>query len=116
MERSSLPRETDKPLSVMLRTTEGKLMGGLIAETGWGWLYVHTLWIEKAARKHGYGRELMSVAEKEAVRRGCHSARLSTQSYEALPFYQRLGYQVFGELPDYPRGHTKYFLRKRLAQ
>ena len=110
------PQEVEQPLTVMLRTPDGRLVGGLIAETGSGWLFVRTLWIEEAARRRGYGRELMSMAEHEALRRGCHSARLSTQSYEALPFYEHLGYQVFGELSDYPPGHKKYFLQKRLAE
>jgi GNAT superfamily N-acetyltransferase len=110
------PSDVDQPLTVLLRTPDGRLAGGLIAETGWGWLYVRTLWIEEAARGRGYGRELMRIAEKEALERGCHSARLSTQSYEARPFYEHLGYQVFGELSDYPVGHTKYFLQKRLVR
>jgi ribosomal protein S18 acetylase RimI-like enzyme len=109
------PQDVDQPMTVMLRAADGRLVGGLIAQTGWGWLYVRTLWIEEGARRHSYGRELMSIAEKEGLRRGCHSARLSTQSYEALPFYEHLGYQVFGELSDYPLGHKKYFLQKRLA-
>ena len=51
-----------------------------------------------------------------AIRRGCFAATLETHSYEALGFYQKRGYEVFGMLEDYPPGHSKYFLRKRLAQ
>jgi ribosomal protein S18 acetylase RimI-like enzyme len=110
------PQEEEQPLTVMLRTADGRLARGLIAETGWGWLHVRTLWIEEAARRRSYGRQLMSMAEEEALQRGCHSARLSTQSYEALPFYEQLGYQVFGELADYPLGHKMYFLQKSLVR
>lgn len=110
------PQDVEQPLTVMLRTADGRLAGGLVAETGWGWLYVKTLWIEEAARQRGYGRQLIRMAENEAHQRGCHSAHLSTQSYEALPFYEHLGYKVFGELSDYPPGHRKYFLRKSLVR
>jgi GNAT superfamily N-acetyltransferase len=109
------PQGTSQPFIVMVRPPAGRLVGGLIAETEWAWLYVRTLWSEEAARRHGCGRRLMNIAEKEALQRGCHSARLATQSYEALPFYKHLGYRVFGGLSDYPRGHKKYFLEKRLG-
>jgi len=50
----------------------------------------------------------------EALRRGCHHAWVDTQ-FGALGFYQRLGYAVFGQLPDYPPGFTRSFLSKVLA-
>ena len=57
----------------------------------------------------------MDAAEACALGRGCFAAALDTHSYEALGFYQKRGYEVFGALEDCPPGHTKYFLRKRLA-
>ena len=109
------PQGEEQPLSVMLRTSDERLAGGLLGQTGWGWLYVGTLWLEEAARRRGYGSELLRLAESEAVQRGCHSSHLSTLSYEALPFYQHHGYEIFGELPDFPPGHRRYFLKKRLV-
>ena len=38
-----------------------------------------------------------------------------TGDLNALPFYQKRGYTIFGELPDMPPGHTQYFMRKKLA-
>ena len=56
----------------------------------------------------------MHEAEAEAVRRGCASAYLDTFDFQARPFYERLGYQLFGQLDDFPPGGSRYFLRKRL--
>ena len=39
---------------------------------------------------------------------------MDTFSFQARPFYEKLGYRVFGQLPDYPRGQTRYFLAKAL--
>lgn len=60
---------------------------------------------------------LMRTTEREAVARGCAHAHLNTFSFQARPFYEKLGYQVFGQLRDYPSGRTRYFLCKdRLRQ
>ena len=36
-----------------------------------------------------------------------------TQS-QARAFYERSGYELFGELDHYPQGHRRFFMRKRL--
>ena len=49
--------------------------------------------------------------QTEALRRGCRAAYLDTFSYQARPFYEKLGYEVFGTLDDYPLGHQRFFMR-----
>jgi len=39
-------------------------------------------------------------------------AFLDTFSFQARPFYERHGYECFGELRDHPPGHSHYFMRK----
>jgi hypothetical protein len=56
----------------------------------------------------------MASAEARALERGCHSAWVDTFSFQAPGFYPKLGYQAFGEL-DYPPGHKRIFLQKRLG-
>ena len=84
-------------------------MGGLWGETYWGWLYVDVLAIHEKARNQGWGTRLMAMAEEEALRRGCHHAHLDTFDFQALPFYQKLGYTVFGTLDQFPGEHKRYF-------
>jgi hypothetical protein len=40
---------------------------------------------------------------------------LETTSFQALPFYEGLGYRIFGELEGISEGHTLFFLRKDVA-
>jgi hypothetical protein len=58
---------------------------------------------------------ILAAGEAEASQRGCIGVYLDTYSFQAKPFYERLGYQVFGVLPDCPPGATKYYLGKRLT-
>ena len=57
----------------------------------------------------------MDAAEDYARKRGCHSAHLDTHSWQARPFYEKRGYELFATLDDFPPGHKKFFLRKKLV-
>jgi GNAT superfamily N-acetyltransferase len=102
-----------RPLTLLLQDGEGRVVGGLCGKTEWGWLYVATLAVREEYRNRGYGTRLLLAAEAEAVARGCHDAYLDTFSFQARPFYERLGYELFGVLEGFA-GHTRYFLRKKL--
>jgi GNAT superfamily N-acetyltransferase len=101
--------------AVFLRASSGDVLGGLLAEAGRGWLHIKTLWLDPSVRRGGHGSRLVAAAEGEARRRGCHGAYLDTFDYQARPFYERCGYEVFGTLDDYPVGHQRFFMRKTLG-
>ena len=56
----------------------------------------------------------MEAAELEAINRGCHDVYLYTYSFQEPTFYKKLGYQVFGQLDNFPNGHSKLFMKKVL--
>jgi GNAT superfamily N-acetyltransferase len=99
---------------VTVRDREQALVGGLVGATYLGWLQVHALWVKEELRGRGYGDALLKVAEEEAIRRGCANSCLETLSFQALPFYEKRGYVIYGELPDFPAGEKKYSLAKPL--
>lgn len=103
------------PLTLAARDGANKLVGGLAGEIGWRWLHVSLLWVDEACRGRGIGRRLLRAAEREAAHRGCGHAYLDTLAFQALPFYEREGYTIFGVLDGYPPGHRQYYLRKSLA-
>lgn len=103
-----------KPVRIFLRDEAGKLCGGLTANLWGTWMQIDFLWVDETLRKQGYGAKLMHMAEAEARSFGCKNAHVGTFSFQARPFYERLGYTVIAELPDYPPGHSHYLLTKSL--
>lgn len=100
-------------LKLVARDEEG-IVGGLIGHTRWSWLYVAKLWVHERARGRGLGTRLLSEAENIARSRGCTDASLDTFEYQARPFYEKHGYQLFGTLDGYPPGYRQFYLRKSL--
>jgi hypothetical protein len=49
------------------------------------------------------------AAEAYARERGCRHVQLSTFSFQARPFYEKHGYEVFATLENCPVGHCDYF-------
>jgi GNAT superfamily N-acetyltransferase len=105
-----------RPLVLLLSDPDsGEIVGGLHGSTGFSYLYVNLLFVPESMRGGGIGRQLMMEAEAEAIRRGCHAAVLDTFSFQARGFYEKLGYSVFGTLDDYPPGHSRFYLTRRLV-
>lgn len=98
-----------------VRDEADALRGGIAGYLWGGWLHITLLWVHESVRGQGFGEQLLAAAEAHAQAHGCTDAYLSTFDFQAPEFYRSRGYQTFGELPDCPRGHTHYFLRKRLT-
>ncbi len=105
-----------RPLAVLVGgpDAEGE-RGGLSGYTAWGWLFVQWLWLPEDLRGQGLAGKLLAAAEEEAIRRGCHGAWIDTFNPKARRAYERQGYEAFGELPDFPPGRSRVFLKKRLS-
>lgn len=102
------------PIQLVVRDDASQLRGGVIAEVALEWLEILVLWVDEHARGKGIGSKLLAACEENAVLLGAHSARLDTFDWQALDFYSRSGYTIFGELEDYPRGRKRYFMSKVL--
>lgn len=109
------PPDNHQALTLLARDQEGTIVAGLVGVTYWGWLHIEILWVDESLRQKGIGQRLLHSAEEEALQRACHYSHLETHTFQALGFYEKHGYQVFGELPDLPHGYTKYFLKKDLG-
>ena len=107
------PEGRRRPLHVIARAADGSVVGGLIASTCLAWCDIDILSVRPDDRRSGVGRALMRAAEDAARARGCRYISVDTLEYQAVPFYERLGYAVVGRFADRTGlGHAKvYFVQ-----
>lgn len=113
---SATGRSDYYPCNIFLKGEKNETMGGLLGYVWSDWLFISTLWVDEALRGKGHATRLMDAAEDYARHRNCHSAFLDTHTWQARPFYERRGYELFATLDDFPPGHQKFFLKKTLTK
>jgi GNAT superfamily N-acetyltransferase len=102
-------------LDVLLTDPSTKeVLGGLVGRTSLGLFFINLVYVPEKLRKSGFGTAMLREAEAEAKRRGCSRAVLFTITFQAPEFYQKHGYQIFGEVPCEPEGTARIFIMKVL--
>ncbi|RDL51647.1 Acetyltransferase [Ensifer sp. M14] len=100
--------------AVLIRDPETTAaIGGLYATDGYGWAFIRYLAIPESLRGQGFGQRLIAEAEKIARGRGYIGLWLDTFEFQARPFYEKLGFEVFGQLEGGAGAIPRYFLKKR---
>lgn len=103
-----------RSVAVLLTDEDGDHVGGLWGRCSYDWLFIELLAVPEEHRGEAYGKALMEQAEGIAQANGCVGIWLDTYEFQARGFYEKLGYEVFGTLDDYPIGQKRFFLSKRL--
>jgi GNAT superfamily N-acetyltransferase len=103
-----------KDFAFSVQSETGEFVGGLLGFTHFNHFFVSALYVHQLFRKEGIGRELMKRAEALALEQGSDVIYLDTFDYQAPEFYEKLGFKIFGKLEDYPPGHQRFYLMKRI--
>ena len=102
-------------LCLLGRNAAGMVKAGLQAVLIDAWLVIDLLWVAEDSRGQGAGTRLLEKTESIARERGAKWAILATFDYQAPDFYRRHGYVEYARMEDFPRGHTRFQMRKELA-
>jgi len=92
----------------------GAIRAGICGYTWGGCCHVSYLWVEQASRGQGLGAGLLRAAEEHARAKHCGLVLLSSHSFQAPGFYERMGYEQRTAVADHPVGHANLVFGKRL--
>jgi GNAT superfamily N-acetyltransferase len=113
--RAAVPGlKKSQKITAAIRGDDGALLGGVIGQLGGDSVYMEVVWNDDSVRGTGLGREMMTLVEDRARELGAREAWLYTMSFQAKPFYEKLGYTQFAELPWLNGRHARHFMRKDL--
>lgn len=103
------------PYEYIVRNENRKIIAGILSTLGyWNGLEIKILWVNEDYRKSGIGTKLLTETENNAKAKGAIISFLDTFDFQAKDFYLKNGYTIFGILDDFPAGHKRYYLQKRL--
>jgi GNAT superfamily N-acetyltransferase len=111
---AAVPGLKSHKIVAAIRDDDGTLHGGVIGRMAGDSVYMEIVYNDDAVRGTGLGRETMRLVEDRARELGAREAWLYTMSFQAKPFYEKLGYSQFAELPWLDRTHARHFMRKDL--
>ena len=94
---------------------DGELIAGV---SGWTWgqaAGIGLTWVREDQRGTGVGASLLAAFESEAAGRGCTHVFVTSFTFQAPEFYQRLGYEEIFRWESVPTpGRDDVHLRKQL--
>ncbi|MEN9343246.1 MAG: blasticidin-S acetyltransferase [Chlamydiota bacterium] len=102
------------PFSIFIKDQKEQVLGGASGTLFYGSLYVDSLWVNETLRNQGWGKKLMQEAEKIGKEKGARFVTVNTMDWEALPFYQKLGYAIEFTREGYDKNSKMFMLRKVL--
>jgi len=104
-----------RPLAVLVKDPQtDEVLGGATGRSSLGLLFLDLFYLPKTLRGSGIGSTVLKTFEEEGRRRGCVAAVLYTISFQAPGFYERHGWERFGEIACEPPGTSRIFMTKRL--
>lgn len=104
-----------KPFRIYIKDQNRIVLGGISGTIIYGSLYIDMLWLNEKLRHQGLGKKLMMEAEEVGLKKNCKFVTVHTMDWEALTFYQKLGFDIEFVREGYQNDSKMYILRKKLS-
>jgi GNAT superfamily N-acetyltransferase len=90
-------------------------VGCVTANILWRTLHIRFMFIEAPYRHKGLGTALIEKALEYGKSHGCSTAFVDTLSFQALGFYQKLGFEIEFTRTGFAHGVAMHYLKKSLS-
>lgn len=95
-------------------TDDNEFAGMAVGQLFWGALHVKYVFVDESYRGKGLGSRLMEQVILYGLANKCPFAFVETMSFQALDFYQKIGFQLEFTRSGYAHGTSFHYLRKDL--
>jgi GNAT superfamily N-acetyltransferase len=112
--RSRVGKQPWRQIAVSIRDDADVIIGGVCGEVWGGYLFVVGAWLDERVRGQDLASQAMDELESQAKEAGAKRSYVDTFSFQARPFYEKRGYQLFGQLDGYFTNEKRYWLSKTL--
>lgn len=99
-----------------IRDENNTIVGGCNGGTLYGGLHIDSLWISEVIRNKGWGTKLVHAALTYGAEKNCNFVTVNTMDWEALEFYQKLGFNIEFQRSGFHKNSVFYFLRQEFLQ
>lgn len=87
-------------------------IGAVVVQSFWGALHVKYVWVSEAHRGRYIGKNLLKAALEYGQKQNFSFAFVETMSFQALEFYQKMGFTLEFTRNGYVDGLAFHYLRK----
>ena len=103
-------------LGLQIESARNEVVAGVAGHTWCNTCFLGYVWVNERDRGKGYGKRLLEAVEHEVRKRGCRNIVLSTHSFQAPRFYERMGFERSAEVTGHPEGHSNIWYTKTLEK
>lgn len=102
------------PIAFIANNKDGVFAGAVVVEMFWGALHIKYVYVEEKYRGRGIATKLMENALNYGRKNQCPFAFVETMSFQALGFYQQIGFELEFTRSGYKCDTSFHYLRKNL--
>jgi ribosomal protein S18 acetylase RimI-like enzyme len=103
--------EKSEPVAFVAKD-QNQFAGAIVVQKFWGSLHVKYVYVDAPYRNKGLGTRLLNLAFEYGVKNHCPFAFVETMSFQALSFYQKMGFELEFTRSGYAHDTSFHYLRK----